>query len=260
MNGEPKYVFADAKERHEYDRLSLLQDECDPATFRHLDRLGVSTGWHCLEVGPGGGSVMRWLSRQVGPSGKVVAVDKAPRFLAGDSGGNLQVLQGDVTSPGTLPKAAFDLVHVRHLLLHVPERWRALANMAAALKPGGWLLAEEPDFVGGDEGGPVDAVFAATRMLYAGLGIDTSMGRKLPRLLDEAGLQHVGCESAIAVVNGGSRRAEIWRLAGEHLGDSLCERGGLDRYELNDFLKLTRDPKAWWMDYAVVSAWGRLGA
>src|SRR6202012_624857 len=42
--------------------------------------------------------------------------------------------------PGT-----FDLVHARLVLVHVPDRARALATMAAALRPGGWLLVEDAD-------------------------------------------------------------------------------------------------------------------
>jgi trans-aconitate methyltransferase len=39
----------------------------------------------------------------------------------------------------------FDLVHARLVLVHVPDRARALATMVAALRPGGWLLVEDAD-------------------------------------------------------------------------------------------------------------------
>ena len=44
-----------------------------------------------------------------------------------------------------LPGSTFDLVHARLILVHLPERERALANMAGALKPRGWLVCEEFD-------------------------------------------------------------------------------------------------------------------
>jgi hypothetical protein len=37
------------------ERLSSLESDYDPTSIRHLERLGVSEGWHCLEVGAGGG-------------------------------------------------------------------------------------------------------------------------------------------------------------------------------------------------------------
>ena len=53
----------------------------------------------------------------------------------------------------------FDLVHARLVLVHVPDRAPALATMAAALRPGGWLLVEDADtelqpLVCLDESGP----------------------------------------------------------------------------------------------------------
>ncbi len=37
-------------------------------------------------------------------------------------------------------------MHTRLVLTHLPERERVLEKMAKAVKPGGWLLVEEPDF------------------------------------------------------------------------------------------------------------------
>jgi cyclopropane fatty-acyl-phospholipid synthase-like methyltransferase len=50
-------------------RLASVQEVYDPATFRHLDALGISSGMHCLEVGGGGGSVAVFMSERVGPTG-----------------------------------------------------------------------------------------------------------------------------------------------------------------------------------------------
>jgi len=36
-----------------------------------------------------------------------------------------------------LPDAAFDLIHARLVLIHIPEREKVLARLVAALKPGG---------------------------------------------------------------------------------------------------------------------------
>jgi len=39
-----------------------------------------------------------------------------------------------------LPRGAFDFVHTRHVLIHLPSRDEVLARLADALRPGGVLL------------------------------------------------------------------------------------------------------------------------
>ena len=67
------------------------------------------------------------------------------RFLAAPDYPWLEVRTHDViTDP--LPAAQFDLVHTRLVLTHLPEGERVLKKMSDAVKPGGWILVEEPDF------------------------------------------------------------------------------------------------------------------
>jgi hypothetical protein len=61
---------ADARQR-----LNLLEEVFDPDTIRCLEHLGVSKGWHCLEVSAGAGSIAIWLSMRVGSAGRVLATD-----------------------------------------------------------------------------------------------------------------------------------------------------------------------------------------
>jgi 2-polyprenyl-3-methyl-5-hydroxy-6-metoxy-1,4-benzoquinol methylase len=113
-------------------------------------------------VGAGGGSIAEWLAGQVGPDGRVLATDIDTRFLEQLSHKkNVEVRRHDIVSD-SLPERAFDLVHARLVLLHLPERDRVLGRMAAALKPGGWLLTEE--FV---RLGHHVTVFAAAVVLFA---------------------------------------------------------------------------------------------
>jgi methyltransferase family protein len=45
-----------------------------------------------------------------------------------------------------LPDAAFELVHTRHLLLHLPSPPDALRRLLAAVCPGGWIAVGDVDF------------------------------------------------------------------------------------------------------------------
>jgi ubiquinone/menaquinone biosynthesis C-methylase UbiE len=113
----------------------------------HGTQLGIRQGWRCLEVGCGAGGIALWLADQVGTAGHVLATDLDTRFLHGHGRANLDVLTHDIVTD-QLDDAAFDLVHARAVLEHVPARHGALARMVSALKPGGWLLVEDVDFGG----------------------------------------------------------------------------------------------------------------
>lgn len=112
-----------------------------------LDRLGIGPGWTCVDVGAGGGDVSVALAEIVGHDGRVYAVDSDPQArdeVARAAGAHSQVLA--ITQAGEelrLPEAV-DLAFCRFLLLHVADPARVLARMAAAVRPGGWVVAQEP--------------------------------------------------------------------------------------------------------------------
>src|SRR5205085_6144894 len=115
------------------DRFEALAAVYDPMTAGHFDLLGVGPGWRCLEVGAGGGSVVRHLAERVGPTGRVLATDIEPRFLEPLAGlDNVDVARHDIVVD-PLPEAQFDLIHARLVLIHVPERLAVLHRLAAAL-------------------------------------------------------------------------------------------------------------------------------
>src|SRR5262249_26286675 len=126
----------------ERQRLRALSDLYDPDTIRHLEDLGVGEGWRCLEVGAGEGSITRWLSARVG-SGSVVATDLDTRFLDFPASSNVDVRRHDVTVD-PCPGEPFDLIHSRFVLCHLAGRQRVLERLTTWLKPGGWLLVEDP--------------------------------------------------------------------------------------------------------------------
>jgi 2-polyprenyl-3-methyl-5-hydroxy-6-metoxy-1,4-benzoquinol methylase len=97
-------------------------------------------GKRCLEVAAGTGSIAVWLADQVGPDGSVLATDLKPRAIP--LRGNLTVMEHDITG-GTPLGEDYDLIHVRLLLNHLPQRRHILHRLATALRPGGVLLTED---------------------------------------------------------------------------------------------------------------------
>ena len=142
VSGDRYLLANDAPEA--MDRFTAFATLFDPSTFRHLDGLGLAAGWRCWEVGAGGTTVVRNLAARVGPAGHVLATDINLAWAARAAAPNVEILEHDVAADPP-PGGPFDLVHARLVLVHVPERDRALANMVAALRPGGVLLVEDAD-------------------------------------------------------------------------------------------------------------------
>src|SRR5215216_334562 len=141
------YIFDETQHDHELDRLRTLEAIFDAPTQRCLLSTCLGPGWRCVEVGAGAGSIAKWMSDTVGPHGNVLAVDVNTRFLSQLSAPNLEVREADIRAAAIEP-GSVDLAHVRFVLIHVREWAEALAAIVASLKPGGWLVLEEPDFSG----------------------------------------------------------------------------------------------------------------
>lgn len=180
------------------DRFGALSACFDRTTFTNLAAVGVDAGWRCWEVGAGGPSVATWLSSRVGPAGRVVATDIDTTWLAAAPAG-VEVQVHDVAADDP-PGQDFDLVHCRLVLTHVPQRDRALAAMAAALAPGGWLVIEDFDVALGPAACPsprtddeqrANRIRAGFVALLAERGVDLQLGRSLPDRLRRLGLVDV---------------------------------------------------------------------
>ncbi len=241
------YVFDNAHGETR-ERFPALSDLYDGDTIRCLQAIGVAQGWQCLEVAAGGGSIARWLAGQVGTSGRVLATDLDTRFLESLAEPAIEVRQHDIVRDHPLPGPAFDLVHARLILVHLPERELALANMASALKPGGWLVCEEFDSLSL----PADPTLhpaecalkaqAAVQRVMAARGANTRYGRDLAARLRAHGLVDIRAEARMAMWQGGSAGARLFRANFEQLREELLRTGLLTRTELDDELARLDDP------------------
>lgn len=128
----PEYVFHRAEDEKELERLRAIERELDSSSRRRLLATGLQAGWRCLEVGPGAGSILDWLSDVVGPSGKVCAVDLSTRFLPLRYPAHVDIHKGDIRTMPLLD-ASFDLVHARYVLIHLSDYGAALSRMLACL-------------------------------------------------------------------------------------------------------------------------------
>jgi SAM-dependent methyltransferase len=245
------------------DRFEALAAVYDPMTAGHFDLLGVGPGWRCLEVGAGGGSVVRHLSERVGPTGRVLATDIEPRFLEPLAGlGNVDVARHDVVAD-PLPEGAFDLVHARLVLVHVPERLTAIHRLVQALRPGGWLLIEDGDGIltgqscldpRTDEELLANRIRAGLMELLAERGVDFTFARSLFRILDGEGLVDIAGDGFVAFSDTVRtlERANILQLREAFVASGLATDPEIDR-----FLAWLDEPRPALAAPFVLSAWGR---
>jgi 2-polyprenyl-3-methyl-5-hydroxy-6-metoxy-1,4-benzoquinol methylase len=250
------YVFDNAWQ-HARQRLALLEQCLDPATFRRIKSLGLGNGWHCLEVGAGGGSVARWLCTEAGAAGHVVAADIDTRFLDHVHEANLEIVNLDLTTD-SLPHDTFDLVHTRMVLMHIPSRAEILARLVSALKPGGWLLVEEQDIypVLATASGRYREVWNAFSQCMAATGVAREWARDLPQLLDKLGFHEVQAEADTPMFPGASPMAGFWSLTWKQVRAQI-EATLSDRGILDETLNMLADPKMWFTGPALIAAWGR---
>jgi SAM-dependent methyltransferase len=261
---EPFYAFANVRDVQP-ERLRTLEALLDEGTFQQLERIGVGHGWHCLEVGAGGGSIAAWLAACVAPDGSVVATDLDTTVLRALSHPGVEVRAHDVLKDD-LPEAEFDLVHMRLLLAWLAEPGLGLRRLVGSLKPGGWLVAEEMDFISVAPDPHLDAgaartfarvAEAHTAVLAERNGFDHSYGRRLVGDLTDAGLIDIGCEGRASMWDAAGPGGALWRLTLEQLRDPLIMAGRVTATEVDEVIALAGDPRFRVQSPITMAAWGR---
>ncbi|MGW5426634.1 methyltransferase domain-containing protein [Streptomyces sp. NPDC004059] len=262
MTSSDGYLL-DNRQNEAAERFDAFAALFDPTTFRHIEAFGIGLGWRCWEVGAGGTSVVSWLARKVGPTGQVVATDIDTSRLAAAARPPVEVRVHDVGAEEP-PGEGFDLVHARLVLVHVPDRERALRSMIQALRPGGVLLIEDADpalqpLICPDEYGPeqrlANRLRQGFRKLLAERGADLSYGRKLPRLLREAGLSRVEADAFFPVTSPACTALEAATV--RQIRDRLVTAGLATDEDVDQHLA---NVESGGMDLAtapMISAWGR---
>lgn len=158
--------------------------------------LAPQPGQMILDVGCGTGEDVRHLAELVGPTGKVVGVDKSATMIAtarersDGFGASLDFQQAGITQ---LPfaDATFDRVRTERVFQHLSDRRAALAELVRVTNPGGHIVVTDTD-----QG--MTAVTAGnrplTRRILTFQDDDTQngwSGRELPGMFHQAGLTQV---------------------------------------------------------------------
>ena len=165
-----------------------------------------------------------------------------------------------------LPEGGFDLVHMRLLLAWLDDPQLALRRLIAALKPGGWLVAEEMDFVSAVPDPRLDpetralvsrVVAAHNAVLAERHSFDPFYGRRLVGDLEDAGLADISCEGRASMWRGGQPGGTAWRLTVAQLRDPMIASGLVSATDLDALVLLCDDPGFSIMSQITMAGWGR---
>jgi len=133
--------------------------------------------------------------------------------------------------------------------------------MISALKPGGWLMIEEPDFssyAAADPAHPSSAGFTRTvqavfaRATSAGL-FNAYLGRNARKLLEDCGCVAVSHEGTVQTWRGGEAEAREHQLS----LPALIRGGVCSEQEADEIGAALVDPAFTFTGHTVFAAWGR---
>lgn len=218
------------------ERLRLLTAAMEPLTESFLDRIGVTEGMHCLDVGCGGGDVTRSLARRCGTTGLVVGVDADAEVVAiaqsESASANAHFQCADVT---TLECEPVDVIYARFLLSHVKDAPALLAHLRTLLKPGGVVAIEDVWFPGHFSSPQCDAFDTYVEWYRAAAihrGADPDIGLRLREMLVDAGFEIVSHEMHTQAFGAGTNKL-VTLITLERIAKSVVASGIASEEEAN---------------------------
>jgi len=188
--------------------IAELSAEMARTPFRML---GVQHGWNVIECGCGPIGGLAAMAEMVGPSGRVVSVDfnqaavqRAREVASALELDNVEVVAGDLheLDPAALG-GPFDLAYTRCFLMHQADPVRTLRHIADLLRPGGWLVAQEPLPSPTPRSHPhLDALTGYWELIYELLhraGVPAGAVEDLPRSAREAGFEVAAISGSVRI-------------------------------------------------------------
>jgi 2-polyprenyl-3-methyl-5-hydroxy-6-metoxy-1,4-benzoquinol methylase len=252
-----EYIFANTQFESELTRLQMVEKIFDPASRRQILATGITSGWQCLEIGAGAGSMMRWLAEIVGTEGKVTAIDLDTRFIKDTHLPNIEIIEADINQ--VTFANLFDLIHLRHVLIHLENR-AILTKLLKLLKPQGWLVIEEPDFSAARfiSGTPrqrqsLERVNQAICQMFTNQGKDYALGIRLPQMIQQLGWQQIQVANAVPIAEGNSDIATMMKLSAMHLADQYVATGKATPTDIQTYCQFAEEGTAWGIYLGTVS-------
>lgn len=235
-----------------------------------LDQIGVGPGDRVLDLGCGPRGSLELLADRVGPSGAVVGLEKDPQtaalaraFVRERGLAGVEIIEGDARAT-SLPRASFDVVHARLVLVNVPEPEEIVREMVALARPGGVVASHEADYATHRCEPPHaswERLFAVYEAHARDEGIDLFIGRRAHSLFRAAGLDDLRVNPLIHVYPPGHPRRRIFLDFIDNTGARLQGGGRIGADELDAHVKALHEhlarPDVLVISHLFFQVWGR---
>lgn len=204
------------------------------AAARWFELVPLAEGQRVLDAGCGIGLMLPRLARAVGPSGHVTGLDHSvdllerarERLRAEAVDGWAETRPGDINHL-PFPGAAFDVASTERVLMHQEDPTATLRELRRVVKPGGYVVAVEPDLRSCRLEGDFDTATLALMVERLVKGVrHPSVGLELYRRMQEAGLVERRLIPVAPVI---TRADELPFLRLPETSRSLVEEGVLGR-------------------------------
>ena len=263
-------VYPLGSSQGESARLQRQAEELAADSAALLDRVVLRPGHSAIDLGCGPRGILDILASRVAPAGRVVGLDSdhvhtamAAEFTASRGLSGVEIITADARNTG-LPSGSFDLVHARTLLVNLPEPAEAAAEMTRLARPGGWVASTEPD----TEHAlcyPPHPAFDRLRDIFTAAfrrnGADPWIGRRVPELFRQAGLQDVEVEARVQMYPPGNSRRTIRLDLVRSMRPQVLEMGLATAAELDELDAAARahldNPHTIVMSGLLFLTWGR---
>ena len=221
------------------ERQQLLARLLLPVTVSALQLLELPTPASILDIGCGLGHTTQMLSGHFAGADVTGAdLDETLLAVATSNYGHLPNLHFKKADAASLPfdNNRFDLVFSRYLLMHVDDPVAALAEMKRVCKPGGVIMAAEPD-CSLFESHPHCGAYAQIPVWFATLFKDALIGRKLGSHFTAAGWQDVAVYCRMAYEAADNQEVKrLIRLTAGAMGATLLNKKVADASFLQQVL------------------------
>jgi SAM-dependent methyltransferase len=267
--GRPHDSYLPGGGPSELERLRLQSIVWEPAGRALLSKLPEAPGLKAVDIGCGALGWLRILSEWVGGGGSVLGTDVDERlleaafaFAESERLGNVTVVHDDIFST-RLPAESFDLVHSRFQLTPLGRMEEQMAAYRALARPGGWIVAEDPDISSWRVNPDAPAHARLVELIgeaFSSGGGNFSAGRELPRLFRGIGIEPELDAHVVALPPGhpylrlplqfaSSLRPKLASLVGGEQLDRLIEDAAAE----------LSGPGAWGTTFTLVQAYGIVG-
>ncbi len=203
---------------------------------------GIVKGAVVADIGCGPAAMTVALAAEVGPTGRVIGIERdeqalaaARALLAQSSATNVELRAGDATATGITP-GSVDVAMMRHVLAHNGGHEQAIVDHLATLpRAGGAVYLVDSDLTAIrilDADPDLDDMSDKYVRFHANRGNDPSVGLRLAKLLQAAGLDIISFTGTYNIITfAPGMRPPAWAARNTMLAEGAATAEDLQRWD-----------------------------